>query len=77
MAKLPASELVKMVASYLENKSILLTKIEKIEDEQKRKTEFDKRLKLIGRRMSLQEQYSRGECIEIANIPIIDDDSKL
>ena len=68
---------MEIVASYQEKETVLLSKIEKIEDDLKRKIVIDQRLENIERRISLQEQYSRRECIEIVNIPILDDDNKL
>ena len=76
-SNLSKPELIALITKYEEVENKLLAKIEIIVAELQNKNNFDDRLISVERRMALQEQYTRRECIEIVNIPVVDQDVNL
>ena len=71
------TELVDIINKHELMENTLLAKIEKIEADLKEKTNYFERLVAVERRMAIQEQYSRRECVEITSLPVVNNDKEL
>ena len=77
--ELNKKDLITIIKQYEQTEKNLLAKIEKIETEFRTRfdTEFQGRLISVERGLYMQEQYSRRECVELVNIPEVEDDKNL